>query len=467
MDPDPASYLTLSFITLAFTANMPAAIGLLIILIICSAMVSGSEIAFFGLNHKDVHYLQDQNDRISKTILNLQDQPKQLLATILICNNFINIAIVIVSNFLISAWLGDETLMVIGNFLHGFIQFADPTTLAKAFNFFVTVVGVTFLLVLFGEVAPKVYASVNNMRFARLMALPLSLLNKLCSPLSGILVGWSTSLESRISPNTNSQTIKEDIDKAIELTVSSGSNAEEEADILKGILKFGDVPAKQIMKSRVDVVAIDKESTYGEVLKTVIDSGYSRIPVFEEDFDNVVGILYAKDLLGFEADPKSFDWHILIRDGLLYIPESKKIDDLLREFQQKKKHLGIVVDEYGGSSGIITLEDVMEEVVGDIKDEFDDEGDIEYVMLDEYNYIFEGKSLINDMCRVVGLDTDYFDTIRGNSDTIAGLLLEVFGVIPKPERKYSFNKVGFRIVSVSNRRIEKVHVRLQPTLVKA
>ena len=293
------------------------------------------------------------------------------------------------------------------------------------------------------------------------MAIPLAILERICSPFSSILVGLSNRLESKFSKGNNlSNTSREDIDKAIELSVSDGQNANQEVDILKGIVKFGDVTAKQIMKSRVDVVALDEESDFAEVLDTVKSSGYSRIPVFKDDFDTVTGILYVKDLLGHTSESKDFEWKTLVRTSVLYVPESKKIDDLLREFQSKRTHIGIVVDEYGGSAGLITLEDVMEEVVGDIKDEFDDTEDIEYVQIGKDNYIFEGKSMINDVCRVIGKDTNFFDDIRGNADSLAGLILETTGIIPKVEKRIIYQDVEFGIVSVTKRRIEKINVKI-------
>ena len=239
---------------------------------------------------------------------------------------------------------------------------------------------------------------------------------------------------------------------------SDDESSEEEADILKGIVKFGDVSAKQIMKSRVDVVAIDIGTTFQEVMQVIKDSGFSRIPVFDEDFDSILGMLYVKDLIGVYGEKRDFDWTSKVRTSVLYVPESKKIDDLLREFQGKRTHIAIVVDEYGGSAGIVTLEDVMEEVIGDIKDEFDEEEDVEYVKLTEGNYIFEGKTLLNDVCRIIREDTDYFDKMKGESDSLAGLIIEMVGAIPKVETEIEYEDVLLKIVSVSRRRIEKVHL---------
>lgn len=460
MDPDPSS-LYICFILVASPTTIGLAITLLLLLIICSGLISGSEVAFFGLSPRDLHHLEDHKDRSSTTLIQLKDRPRTLLATILICNNFINIAIVVVSDYLVSQWLGDMHLLSVGTWLQEHIGGFSPMRYGRIFNFAITVVGVTFILVLFGEVAPKVYANMNSLKFAKRMAVPLDILNRLFGPFSNVLVAWSNRIEGSIeNSGTNTAATREDIDRAIELSVSEGQHVEEEVDILKGIVKFGDTPAKQIMRSRVDVIALDKTASYDEVMDVVRSSGFSRIPVFEDDFDSIVGILYAKDLLGHSSEQRDFEWQRLVRPGALFVPESKKIDELLREFQLKRTHIAIVVDEYGGSSGLITLEDVMEEVVGDIKDEFDDLEDIEFVQIGPSNYIFEGKSMVNDVCRVIGKDTTYFDDIRGEADSLAGLILESTGAIPKPERKIVYKDIELRIVSVTKRRIEKINVKI-------
>lgn len=435
----------------------------LIILILSSALISGSEIAFFSLSPNDLANLKNEDSASSKRIIVLKEKPRTLLATILIANNLVNIAIVVVSDFIIKDLIGVEREQEIGQWLFdkglGFLGSVE--TLANGFNLFVTVVVVTSILVLFGEIAPKLYANLNNLKFARFMAGPLQLLNFLFGPLSRILVSWSNKIENRITDSNNyqSNTSREDLDAAIDLTVNSDDeSSEEEADILKGIVKFGDVSTKQIMKSRVDVVAIDVNTSFEDVMKVIKESGFSRIPVFDEDFDSIVGVLYVKDLIGVYTENNNYDWSSKIRTSVLYVPESKKIDDLLKEFQMKRTHIAVVVDEYGGSSGIVTLEDVMEEVIGDIKDEFDEEEEVEYVQLSEGNYIFEGKSLLNDVCRIIGEDTDYFDKVKGESDSLAGLIIEILGTIPKVETQIEHRDVKLKIVSVSRRRIEKVHL---------
>lgn len=437
---------------------------LLLLLIVSSALISGSEIAFFSLSPKDMDELEDEEDITVKRIIELKEKPRTLLATILISNNFVNIAIVVVSDFLIKDLIGPLALSNIGSWLfeNGFSFLGSASWLAEIFMFIVTVIGVTFILVLFGEIAPKLYANLHNLQYAKYMSGPLTVLNTVFGPISRVLVNWSNKLENRItdSENYQSNTSKEDLDAAIDLTVSSDDeSSEEEADMLKGIVKFGDVSTKQIMKSRVDVVAIDIETPFDEVMRVIKDTGYSRIPIYKEDFDSIEGMLYVKDLIGLYGESKDFTWNELIRTTVLYVPESKKIDDLLKEFQSKRTHIAIVVDEYGGSSGIVTLEDVMEEVIGDIKDEFDEEENVEFVKLSEGNYIFEGKTLLNDVCRIIGEGTNYFDSEKGESDSLAGLLIEMTGSIPKIETEVAYKDILFKIVSVSKRRIEKINLR--------
>jgi gliding motility-associated protein GldE len=427
-------------------------------------MVSGSEVAFFSLSSSNDRLLDEEESVAASRIQNLIAKPKRLLATILIANNFVNIAIVIVTQLLINTLLPPESLenfgaLVSENLLGGMIS---AGSLALATSFFLTVVVVTFILVLFGEVAPKIYANIDNLRFAKIMAGPLTLLNFLFTPLSSILVGWGNSIENRISSNRNYQTgsSKEDLDAAIELTVMNEEDSQQDLDILKGIINFGDLSAKQIMRPRVDVVAIEEETEYHEVLTILKDSGYSRIPVYDEELDNVKGILYVKDLLEFIGETKTFNWQKLVRTNTLFVPETKKIDDLLREFQSKRLHMAIVVDEYGGTQGIITLEDIMEEVIGDIKDEFDEEESINYIEIGKGNYIFEGKSLLHDVSKIIGEAPSYFDDIKGNSDSLGGIIIEHLGILPKEEQELKIKNIQLKIISVTNRRIEKINLKV-------
>ncbi len=436
-----------------------------ILLLAASALVSSSEVAFFSLSPNDVNKLQQENNTQAQRILQLLETPRTLLATILISNNFINIAIVLLSNFMLELILGKAVCqrwaenLIANNFL---ADYCNVESLATGIHWTITVVGVTFLLVLFGEVAPKVYAKINNVKLAKTMSGVLVFLVRLFQPLSRFLVKGTNILERRLVKHTttSSLTSREDIDQAIELTVKGDRNANEDIDILKSIVKFGEVSAKQIMRARVDVIQVDFRVTFEELLKIVKDSGYSRIPVFDEDFDHVTGILYAKDLLPHLEKAADFEWQELIRTNVMYVPESKKINDLLSEFQQERMHMAIVVDEYGGSSGIVTLEDIMEEVIGEIRDEFDSAGDVDFHQVDEYNYVFEGKTLLNDVCRVIGIDTTTFDEVKGDADSVAGLLLELLGQIPKKGVEVAYNQYRFRIFSVNKRRIEQVQITL-------
>ena len=336
MDPEPPLYfigtifILMSFLDIAFM------LFALVFLLICSALISGSEVAFFSLSPNDLENLKSDESRLNKFILKLRNKPRKLLATILITNNFINIAIVVLSDYLVGNLLGADRLLSMGNYLSNFLPFDwAPLSIGKGVEFLITVVGVTFLLVLFGEVAPKVYANLNNLKFAKFMGRPMNILSSVFGPASALLVNWSSKMESQFIYQKSGidNTSKDDLDKAIQLTVDNEEDSEE-ADILRGILKFGNVSTKQIMKSRVDVVALDLTAHFGEVMHTIKDSGFSRIPVYREDFDEVVGILYVKDLLGYSKEAEDFKWQNFIRDNILYVPESKKIDDLLKEFEK-------------------------------------------------------------------------------------------------------------------------------------
>ena len=429
-----------------------------------SAMISASEVAYFSLSPSDLEQLGKEEEISSKRILKLKEAPRELLATVLISNNFINIAIIIISEIILTRSVPEGTFRqwAMGLQQNFNLEWVSVASLSVFLSFLVTVAAVTFLLVLFGEVAPKIYANINNIRHARLMSRPLLVLRRLFYPLSQLLLSWSGGIEESVYRRrlrSNSSTDKKELDKAIELTVTDHKD-KEEVDILKGIIKFGDVETRQVMKSRVDVIGIERQETFDNVIKVIKESGYSRIPVYEDDFDTIVGILYVKDLLGFTQEDDDFEWQNLVRENVLYVPETKKIDELLKEFQSRRTHLAIVVDEYGGSSGLVTLEDVMEEVVGEIRDEFDLVDELDYVKLDDHNYIFEGKTLLNDVIRILDLDNDVFDEGRGTADSLAGLILELEGRIPMREKQISYKQMNFSIVEVSKRRIEKVKVGL-------
>lgn len=469
MDIEPPSEPGLLFFNMFLSVisiyGIIGLIFLLLALLLCSALISGSEVAYFSLTSNDLGDIKKEESRTNHRILKLKDRPRSLLATILISNNFINIAIIVVSDLLLNSLLPDGYF---DNFSLSIkttlgINFWSIEEISRGTNFTIAVLGVTFLLVLFGEVLPKIYANINKMRFAKFMSAPLNILLFLFSGLTKILVSWSNRIEKKVDAHRTpfSSFLKDDIDKAIDLTVSQEENAEEEADILKGILKFSEVMVKQIMTSRMDTVTVEDNINFGELLKIVKDSGYSRIPVFKEDFDNIEGILFVKDLLGHTDKDKDFKWQQFIRKDAFYVPESKKINELLKEFQEKRFHIAIVVDEYGGTSGIVTLEDIMEEIIGEIRDEFDEHTDLEYMKIDDNNYIFEGKTLLNDVCRVIGEDLDVFDKIKGEADSLAGLFLEVTGQFPKIDKELDLDRYKLRIVSVTNKRIEKINIMIK------
>jgi gliding motility-associated protein GldE len=461
LDPEPSIYF-LAFQTIVTepSGSLLLPFLLFVMLLTMSGLISSSEVAYFSLTLKETKDLEDENSPSSIRALRLKEKPRYLLATILISNNFVNIAIVIVADHMLKILLGEATLLRIGTWLHEniFYGISTPESLASMFNFLITVVGVTYLLVLFGEAMPKIYATLNKMKVVHFMSLPLTVMMWILNPVCKILVGWSSGIEkSLVSNSTQSQTSKEDIDAAIDLTMTNDTpNATQEADILKGIVNFGDISARQIMHPRMDVIALDEQDGFKEVMKVVKDSGYSRLPVYKEDLDNIIGILYVKDLLAYTDENEHFKWQDLIRTSVLFVPESKKIDELLREFQLKRMHMAVIVDEYGGTAGIATLEDIMEEVVGDIKDEFDQDEDLDFIRISENNYIFEGKTLLNDVCRIIGENTGYFDEVKGDADSLAGLVLQVVGSIPTSEKEITIGYITLKVISVTKRRIEKI-----------
>jgi gliding motility-associated protein GldE len=464
LDTDISEFYTNSLLlNIVFTTEGLAVAGLLIaLLLFCSSLLSASEVAFFSLSPTDLNRLRQQETSSVgiQRILRLIDMPRTLLATILIANNFVNIALVIVSDLVLKNIFGETIFLSWAQKILNTtgVQFTIEQ-IAGVINFLITVVGVTFLLVLFGEIMPKIYAKANNLSLARFMAGPILFLSRMFRPINYFLVNWSNKLEHRFDANNNSVTSKEDIDKAIELTVT-GVGAQRGVDMLKNIVTFGDVPVKQIMCSRVKMIGIESSVLFLDVMKVAREAGFSRYPIYDEDLDNIIGILYAKDLLEHLDKKDDFDWKTLLRGDVLYVPESKKIDDLLRQFQRERRHVAIVVDEYGGTSGMVTLEDIIEEVIGEIKDEFDDETEIEFKKIDNFTYIFEGKTLLNDVCRVLKIETTFFEKIRGDADSIAGLMLEIIGYFPKKEAEITFRDYKFQVVAINKRRIEQVKVTL-------
>lgn len=410
----------------------------MVLLLFCSAMISGSEIAFFSLSPSQLEHLNSERSKKNKQIIQLFETPKRLLATILISNNFVNVAIVILSTF-------------ITNSLFSFSEYPIIT-------FVFQVVIVTSLILLFGEIIPKIYATQYPLKFAYVMVKPILILRSFFYLLSSLLVNSTNLIDKRIKRKSHNISMSE-LSKAIDIT-SDETTPDDEKKMLKGVVKFGDIGVKEIMKARVDVTAIDNITKFDNLIETIISSGYSRIPVFSETFDNIKGILYAKDLLPHLKESKDFQWQSLVRKAF-FVPESKMINDLLHEFQEKKIHLAIVVDEYGGVSGIVTLEDIIEEIVGEINDEFDYSRDENInSKLDENNFIFEGKTLLNDFCKITGIDSKTFEEIKGESDTLAGLILEIEGEIPQKSSIIKFQNFIFEIEAVDNRRIQQIKVKI-------
>ncbi len=438
MDPEP---LLIFVSTFNFLTGLSLVV--LLLLLISSALISGTEVAFFSLTQTQLDELSEQTKGKS-TVIKLLEKPKKLLATILITNNFINILVV-----LIFASLED---FMFGNFNFsislGIVEISSST-----FKILIQVGLITFLILLFGEVLPKVYASRKSLEFANLMAKPVNILNSALTFCSYPLTSLTNALEDKLG-NRNSNLSVEKLSQALELT-SEGATTKDEQKILEGIVTFGNTETVQIMKPRTDVCAISDDKSYEEVLKIILKNGYSRNPVYHENIDNITGILYAKDLLA-HLNKKAFEWQTLLRQPF-FVPENKKLDDLLVEFQEKKNHLAIVVDEYGGTSGIVTLEDVIEEIVGDINDEFDDE-DLSYSKIDANNFIFEGKTTIRDFCKVVDEDEEVFEDDKGESETLAGFLLEISGKFPKRGEKMNYKNFLFTIEAIDRKRIKQIKI---------
>ena len=421
------------------TLGVISGIIAILILLFGSALTGAAEVAFFSLGPNQLHELRLKEDKADWLVLQLLDSPKRLLATLLITNNFINVTIAIISTY-------------VTNNLFDFTSF--PYWLA----FFIQVVLITSLIVLFGEVMPKVYATHKSLEIARFMSRPVQLSIKIFYPLSSLLVHSTNLIDKRISSKAYNVSMSE-LSDAIELT-SDKNSPEEEKKILQGIVKFGDIEVKEIMKSRVDVTAVDVETSFRDLLRIIIDAGYSRIPAYEDSFDKVRGILYIKDLLPHLNGEDDFNWTDLLKDAF-FVPENKKINDLLQEFQAKKIHMAVVVDEFGGTSGIVTLEDIIEEIVGEISDEHDEPvGEFEFTRLDDDNYIFEGKTSLNDLCKILDIDDDIFDEVRGDADSIAGLLLELMQKMPERDEKITYNQFTFTVKAVDKRRIKRVQVTL-------
>ncbi|MEO9512402.1 MAG: gliding motility-associated protein GldE [Flavobacteriaceae bacterium] len=438
MDPEP---LCLAFFLTTFSSFFIVKVIVLLLLLVCSALISGAEVALFGLSQTDLNELEENDTARGKLIVKLLDRPKKLLATILIANNTINIGIV-----LLFSSIGNMIFSKIDQNLFGVVSV----------RFLLEVIVATFLILMFGEILPKIYANRNKVQFSQFMSMPLKLLNAVFTPLSSPLSSATGFLHERLGKQKSNLNVGH-LSQALELA-SEGDTTKEEQKILEGIVSFGNTDTKQVMRPRIDIFALNEEMKFPEIIQEIKKNGYSRIPVFSENMDNVLGVLYVKDLLSY-IDRKSFNWMSLIREPY-FVPENKKLDDLLLEFQEKKNHLAIVVDEYGGTSGIVTLEDIIEEIVGDISDEFDDE-DLVFSKLDDYNYVFDGKTTLKDFYRVVKIeDEDEFEDKKGESETIAGFVLEISGSFPKRGEKVVFKNYQFIVESLDKKRLKRIKVTL-------
>ncbi|MDY0201513.1 MAG: gliding motility-associated protein GldE [Tenuifilaceae bacterium] len=433
-DPLPVSIFLMTDISFyPITFGVIFGFIILIILLALSNLVSGAEAAFFSLSPANLKYIGDNKSKTNSLILELLEKPEQLLASILIANNFINVGIVILSAYL--------TNIV--------VDFSQAPILGFVFQ----VVVITFILLLFGEIIPKVLATSKALPFSRFMSFPLFVIGKLFKPFTYLLVSSTAQMNRRFSSRRNISL--DELGDALDIT--SGQHPAEEK-ILRGIVNFGHTEVSEIMRPRLDVVAIEVTKGFNKLKSIVIESGYSRIPVYENSFDEVRGVLYVKDMIPYIDNPDDFNWQKFIREPY-FIPESKKINVLLSEFQTNRIHLAIVVDEYGGTCGIVSLEDILEEIVGEISDESDEEVSL-YTKIDEHNYVFEGKILLNDFAKVVNVDDSVFDDVRGEAETLAGVILEMMGALPKKNDTITHKFFKFTIDSVDNKRIRRIKVSI-------
>ena len=409
------------------------AFGFVLLLLLCSGFVSASEIAFFSLNPNDRSIIDEEKHPADEKIASLLNDSERLLATILISNNLVNVAVITILYFCFNKT----------------IDFGQAIWL----EFLVMTVLLTFLLLLFGEIIPKIYSAQHALAFCRFAAPRLQVLNKVFWPLSRLLIR-SKVLTKRFANHESDMLTVDDLEKAMELT--DKKDIAEESNILKGIIRFGGEMAKEIMTSRVDIVDLDIKASFKDVLDCIVANNYSRIPVYQDTQDNIKGILYIKDLLPHLGKPKGFRWQTLIRPAY-FVPETKMVDDLLRDFQTNKVHIAIVVDEFGGTSGIVTMEDILEEIVGEINDEYDDE-EKPYQRLNRNTYIFEAKTLMSDFTKILGFDDDYFEDIEGEAETLGGLLLEIKGEFPVQGERIEYKRFTFDVLEVDQRRIVKIKV---------
>ncbi len=417
---------------------------IIFILLIFTALMCAIEVAIFLFTYEEIDRLGKSDDSTDQLIFDFIKKPRRFLATFVLSTTLFTLAIVIMFESLLENWLSPT-----------FIE-ANHTPI-----FIIKICFETFIIVLFAEVIPKIYATQNYYKVTRLIIHPINVFDRLFAPFVKTLIATSSFFEKRLEGVSNSVSAK-DIDEAIDITTSQDKDDVEKNDtrILKGIVKFGNITVSQIMRSRMDVMAIDHDASFQELLTLVRESGYSRIPVYENDIDKIIGVLYIKDLLKYIDAADNFNWIEIIKPAF-FVPENKKIDDLLEDFQTKRVHMAIVVDEYGGSSGIVTLEDVLEEVIGDIKDEFDDASEIDYKKIDNNNFVFEGRTALNDVCKVLEIPTNVFDDVRGDADSLAGLILELNEEIPVEGDELKHHRFTFLVLEADTTRIIRVKITIE------
>ena len=430
--------IILSAFFTGFTVNAVIGLVVLLLLLVASALISSSETSFFSLKPADIENLESRNDVKSKTVLKLRENPKMLLATILIGNNFVNVTITLLATYIVSEMF----------------DMANHPVAA----FVMEVIVITSLVLIIGEITPKILAAKRPVRFARFMARPLQVLMIVFTPLSKLLVN-STSFMDKHLEKKKAEISMDDLSAAVDIATEASTPLEEK-NMLKGIASFTEKEVSNVMKPRIDIVAVEVGMPFREMLEAVIKSGFSRIPVYEESLDKVSGILYVKDLLPY-LDAQTFEWRMLLRPAF-FVPENRKINDLFQDFREKKIHIAIVVDEYGGTSGLITMEDVIEEIVGEINDEFDNvKQEQHYTKIDDSTYLFKAQTSIVDFCKVFNLDEDYFEEMQGEADTLAGLVLEIEGRIPEIGFSFDVEKFNFEITEADHRRIIQIKVKVR------
>jgi putative hemolysin len=431
LDPEPSL-----FFAYAIDTNVVFGFTGIVVLLFCSALISGAEVALFSLSQKDIDKTVQENNSKGKIIAKLLEKPKKLVATLLVANNFINISIVLLFSFV------------------GKTIFSGVTT--PLLKFILEVLTATFLILLFGQVLPKVYASRNNTKFAKLIVYPIAFLDKLLSPISLPMRAATIYLHNKLGKQKTNFSVDQ-LSQALELTASDETSTEEQK-ILEGIVSFGNTDTRQVMSPRIDIFALEIDESFSVICPKIIEKGYSRIPVYRDNIDQIEGVLFVKDLLP-HINTNEFDWKSLLREPF-FVPENKKLDNLLKDFQSMKSHLAIVVDEYGGTSGLVSLEDVIEEIVGDISDEFDDEN-INFSQIDDRNYLFEGKINLKDFYRIIDVDEELFEIKKGEAETLAGFILEILGNFPKKNQKISFENCLFTVEAVDQKRVKQIKVTIE------